>query len=104
MSEGGPMPELNPIVHGPLRLAVLSLLSAVDQADFKWLREKTRATDGNLGANLSKLEQAGYISVKKRFIQKKPNSVYTLTASGRKALVDYVKALKTLLSTNMTNI
>jgi DNA-binding HxlR family transcriptional regulator len=101
MSEGRPIPELDPIVHGPLRLAVLSLLFAVDQADFKWLREKTRATDGNLGANLSKLEQAGYISAKKSFIQKKPNSVYTLTASGRKALAGYVKALKTLLSTNM---
>ena len=103
MSERNPIPELNPIVHGQLRLAVLSLLSAVDQADFKWLREKTRATDGNLGANLAKLEQAGYVSVKKSFVQRKPNSLYRMTPSGRKALTDYVKALRTLLSTNISS-
>ena len=97
MSEGSPIPELNPIVHGQLRLAVLSLLSAVDQADFRWLREKTRSTDGNLGANLSKLEQAGYVSVKKSFVERKPNSTYRLTPAGRKALTQYVQALKKLL-------
>jgi len=98
MSEGDPIPELNPIVHGQLRLAVLSLLSAVHQADFRWLRDKTRATDGNLGANLAKLEQAGYISVNKSFIANKPNSLYRLTPAGRKALAEYVQSLKKLLA------
>jgi DNA-binding MarR family transcriptional regulator len=77
-----------------LRLAVLSLLANVEQADFRWLREKTGSTDGNLGANLGRLEEARYITVTKRFVAKKPNSVYRLTPMGRKALTSYVKALR----------
>jgi DNA-binding MarR family transcriptional regulator len=97
MAEPGGVPELDPIVHGQLRLAVLSLLAGVEEADFKWLREKTGATDGNLGANLAKLERAKYIGVMKKFVAKKPNSLYRLTPSGRKALAAYIGALKKLL-------
>lgn len=91
------LPELNPVVHGKLRLALLSLLSGVDEAEFTWLRTKTGTTDGNLGAQLAKLEEAGYISVKKRFVQRKPQSLYRLTEAGRQALTEYVEALKQLL-------
>jgi hypothetical protein len=52
------LPELNPVVHGRLRLALLSLLTGVEEAEFTWLRAKTEATDGNLGAQLLKLEEA----------------------------------------------
>ena len=97
MVEPAGVPELDPIVHGQLRLAVLSLLAGVEQADFRWLREKTRATDGNLGANLAKLEEVKYIGVTKKFVAKKPNSVYRLTPAGRKALASYVSAIKKLL-------
>ncbi|HEY1338797.1 MAG TPA: transcriptional regulator [Bryobacteraceae bacterium] len=97
MSKADPIPELDPIVHGQLRLAVLSLLAGVDQADFRWLRDKTHSTDGNLGANLAKLEQARYIAVTKKFIARKPASLYRLTPRGRKALTDYVAALRKLL-------
>src|SRR5579862_2973594 len=86
MPEAAPLPELDPIVHGQLRLAVLSLLAGVVQADFKWLRGKTGATDGNLGANLAKLEDARYIAVTRKFIGKKPASIYRMTPAGRKAL------------------
>jgi len=91
------LPELNPVVHGKLRLALLSLLAAVEQADFTWLREKTGSTDGNLGAQLLKLEEAGYVAVEKRFVQRKPQTIYRLTESGRAALGEYVQALKQLL-------
>lgn len=91
------LPELNPVVHGRLRLAVLSLLSSVDQAEFTWLRTKTQATDGNLGAQLLKLEEAGYVAVKKRFVLRKPQTVYRITGTGRQALAEYVRALKELL-------
>ena len=64
------LPELNPVIHGKLRLALLSLLSGVEEADFTWLRTKTGSTDGNLGAQLLKLEEAGYVTVKKRFVQR----------------------------------
>ncbi len=91
------LPELNPVVHGKLRLALLSLLAGVETAEFTWLRARTGATDGNLGAQLATLEQAGYVAVKKKFIQRKPRTFYRITESGRQALVEYVRALKQLL-------
>jgi DNA-binding HxlR family transcriptional regulator len=91
------LPELNPVVHGKLRLALLSLLAGVEEAEFTWLRQKTGATDGNLGAQLLKLEEAGYVSVKKRFVQRKPQTLYRMTNDGRQALTEYVQALKQLL-------
>ena len=91
------LPELNPVIHGKLRLALLSLLSAVDEAEFTWLRSKTGATDGNLGAQLMKLEEAGYVTADKRFVLRKPQTLYRITDQGRLALADYVRALKQLL-------
>lgn len=91
------LPDLNPVVHGKIRLALLSLLAGVDEAEFTWLRGKTGSTDGNLGAQLLKLEEAGYISVEKRFVLRKPQTVYRITEQGRQALMEYVQALKQLL-------
>jgi DNA-binding HxlR family transcriptional regulator len=91
------LPELNPVIHGKLRLALLSLLVGVEEAEFTWLRSKTGSTDGNLGAQLAKLEEAGYVAVKKRFVQRKPQSLYHITESGRTALAEYVHALRQLL-------
>jgi len=91
------LPELDPVVHGKLRLAVLSLLVSVEQADFTWLRDKTGSTDGNLGAQMLKLEEAGYVSVEKRFVARKPQTLYRMTARGRDALAQYVAALKSIL-------
>jgi DNA-binding HxlR family transcriptional regulator len=91
------LPELNPVIHGKLRLALLSLLSGVDEAEFTWLRSKTGATDGNLGAQLMKLEEAGYVSVEKKFVLRKPQTLYRMTEAGRAALSEYISALKQLL-------
>jgi DNA-binding PadR family transcriptional regulator len=91
------LPDLNPVVHGKMRLALLSLLAGVDEAEFTWLRGKTGSTDGNLGAQLLKLEEAGYISVEKRFVLRKPQTLYRITEQGRQALMEYVQALKQLL-------
>jgi DNA-binding PadR family transcriptional regulator len=91
------LPELNPVVHGKLRLALLSLLVGVEEAEFTWLRLKTGASDGNLGAQLLKLEEAGYVAVEKKFVERKPQSVYRMTEAGREALTEYVRALKLLL-------
>jgi DNA-binding HxlR family transcriptional regulator len=91
------LPELNPVIHGKLRLALLSLLTSVEEAEFTWLRQKTGATDGNLGAQLLKLEEAGYVAVEKKFVQRKPQSIYRMTEAGRTALTEYVQALKQLL-------
>jgi DNA-binding transcriptional ArsR family regulator len=94
---GDGLPELDPVVHGKVRLAALSLLLGVEEADFTWLREKTGATDGNLGAQMLKLEEAGYVAMEKRFAGRKPQTVYRMTAAGREALAGYVAALKRLL-------
>jgi len=91
------LPELNPVIHGKLRLALLSLLAGVDEADFTWLRARTGSTDGNLGAQLTKLEEAGYVSVEKKFVLRKPQTLYRITKAGRTALTEYVAALKQLL-------
>jgi DNA-binding PadR family transcriptional regulator len=95
------LPELNPVVHGRLRLALLSLLSGVEEAEFTWLRAKTEATDGNLGAQLLKLEEAGYVAVEKKFVLRKPQTIYRITENGREALAEYVRALRRLLGTSI---
>ena len=69
----------------------------MEEAEFTWLRAKTGSTDGNLGAQLLKLEEAGYIAVEKKFVQRKPQSLYRITEVGRAALTEYVQALKQLL-------
>ena len=95
------LPELNPVIHGKLRLALLSLLAGVEEAEFTWLRAKTSSTDGNLGAQLMKLEEAGYVAVEKKFVQRKPQTLYRMTDAGRKALAEYVQALKQLLGASI---
>jgi len=96
------LPELDPVIHGKLRLALLSLLAGVNEAEFTWLREKTGSTDGNLGAQLTKLEEAGYLSVEKKFVARKPMTLYRMTEKGRDALAEYIKALKQLLGSALS--
>src|ERR1700747_1377512 len=91
------VPEPEPVVHGKMRLAVLSLLYGVDEAEFIWLREKTGSTDGNLGAHLLKLEEAGYVAVEKKFGAPKPVTLYRMTEIARTALERYIASLKELL-------
>ena len=87
------MKELDPLLHSQLRLAIMSLLLSVEEADFVWLKEKTEATAGNL----SKLSEAGYISVRKEIVGKKPHTTCSITEKGRTALDEYVKVLKEYL-------
>lgn len=98
------LPELNPIVHGRLRLALLSLLSGVDEAEFAWLKSKTQSTDGNLGAQLLQLEKAGYVTAEKRFVMRKPQTVYRMTNAGREALAEYVRGLRELLGSGVGGV
>jgi DNA-binding HxlR family transcriptional regulator len=85
------------VIHGKLRLALLSLLSGIEEAEFTWLRAKTGSTDGNLGAQLAKLEEAGYVTVEKKFVLRKPQTLYRMTEDGRTAFIEYVQALKQML-------
>jgi DNA-binding HxlR family transcriptional regulator len=81
------IPELDSVVHAPLRLAILTVLSTIDQADFNYLKEVTGSSDGNLSIHLRKLETAGYLKSKKRFVSRKPQTTYRMTASGKQALI-----------------
>ena len=92
------MKELNPLLHSQLRLAVMSILMNVEEADFVYLKEKTESTAGNLSVQLDKLSNAGYISVEKGFAGKKTRTVCRMTADGRKAFEEYVESLKEYLN------
>ncbi len=88
------MKELNPLLHSQLRLAVMSILMNVEEADFVYLKEKTESTAGNLSVQLDKLSNAGYIDVEKGFVGKKPRTVCRVTEAGRQAFIEYVDALR----------
>lgn len=92
------MKELDPLLHSQLRLAVMSILMNVDEADFVYLKEKTDATAGNLSVQLDKLSSAGYISMEKGFVGKKTRTLCRVTEQGRKAFEEYVNTLKEYLN------
>ena len=91
------MKELNPLLHSQLRLAVMSILMNVEEADFVYLKEKTESTAGNLSVQIDKLSAAGYIEVEKSFKGKKPCTLCRITPAGLKAFEEYVEALKSYL-------
>lgn len=89
--------KLDTLLHSELRLAVMSLLVELEEADFVYLRENTQATAGNLSVQLDKLSAAGYISVEKTFEGKKPRTICRITPVGLRAFECYVDALKSYL-------
>ncbi|MEP7318969.1 MAG: transcriptional regulator [Panacibacter sp.] len=89
--------ELDPILHSQLRLAVMSLLISVKEAEFTFIREKTNSTAGNLSVQVQKLKEAGYIDVIKEFKDNYPNTTCKITKKGIGAFEDYVKALQEYL-------
>ena len=89
--------QLNEIIHSRIRLAIMSVLISLEEADFKFLKEKVNTTDGNLSVHLKKLEDAGYTDVKKEFIDRKPVSTYALTEKGKDAFELYIKKLEELI-------
>lgn len=86
--------ELDPILHSQLRLAVVSLLVSVKEAEFTYLKEQTNATAGNLSVQLQKLKEAGYIDIDKKFKDNYPQTICKITKVGIKAFDEYVKTIK----------
>lgn len=94
------MDDLDPLIHQPARLRLLTALHSLEadaEADFVFLRELLKLTDGNLGAHLAKLEEAGYVRVRKLFVEKKPRTLVSLSPKGREAFTRHVAALRALL-------
>ena len=89
--------RLDPLLHSELRLAVMSVLIGVEEADFVYLRRQTGATAGNLSVQLDKLAAAGYIPVEKGYQGKKPRTACRVTDAGRAAFAAYVEALRSYI-------
>ena len=89
--------DLDPILHSQLRLAVMSLLISVQEAEFTFLKEKTNATAGNLSVQIQKLKDAGYIEVIKQFKHNYPQTICRISKKGIEAFEKYVTNLKTYL-------
>jgi DNA-binding MarR family transcriptional regulator len=89
--------RLDALLQHRSRLGAMVLLSGADAINFSRLRGLLDETDGNLGAQLRKLEDAGYVAVKKEFVERKPVSWYALTPEGRKALKAHLAALEALV-------
>ena len=89
---------LDRVIHEPARLLLVALLSAVDTADFLFLLKESRLTKGNLSVHLTRLEEAGYLTVKKTFRGKIPHTEYRLTSKGRSAFDQYRRQLGEIMS------
>jgi DNA-binding transcriptional ArsR family regulator len=90
--------ELDPILHSQLRLAVVSLLISVREAEFTFLKDKTNASAGNLSVQINKLKEAGYIDVIKQFKDNYPQTICKITPAGIRAFEEYVRTLNAYLS------
>lgn len=88
---------IDELLHSRVRLAIVAFLAGAKAADFSAVCDAIKTTDGNASVHLRKLEDAGYIAVQKRFVARKPQTRYALTEGGRKALLDYVAHLESLL-------
>jgi DNA-binding MarR family transcriptional regulator len=94
------MDQLDPIIHQPARLQIMSALCQLAQSsrvDFTFLKDRLKLTDGNLGAHLATLEDRGYIAVDKEFVERRPKSFVAVTPAGRAAFAAHVCALQSIL-------
>ncbi len=89
--------ELDRVIHEPARLMLVALLSSVDSADFLFLLKESRLTKGNLSVHLTRLEEAGYLTVKKSFRGKIPHTEFRLTAKGKTAFDEYREQLGSIM-------
>ena len=89
--------EIDKIIHEPARMLIMSYLYVVESADFIFLRAQTGLTWGNLSAHMTKLEKAEYVQIEKKFVQKKPHTMASLTEKGKTAFKEYKLKMKQIL-------
>jgi len=90
--------EIDDVIHGRARLAIMAYLSGAGSADFNQLKKRAQVNDGNLSVHLRKLEEAGYIDVEKRFVGKKPQTLCRLSDKGREAWIAYIDHIQKLIA------
>lgn len=101
------MAHLDNIIHQPVRLKIMSSLVSLggrEHVNFTYLRKLLKLTDGNLGAHLNKLEEAGYIDIEKTFVARKPCTFISATGKGRDAFEEHINALKQIVEGSQTDI
>ena len=86
--------DLDPILHSQLRLSIISILMTVDEANFGFIKESTKAAAGNISIQIKKLQEVGYINVEKTFKDNYPNTTVSITSKGIEAFETYVNDLK----------
>jgi DNA-binding MarR family transcriptional regulator len=86
--------DLDPILHSQLRLSIVSILITVEEVNFNFIKDSTKAAAGNISIQINKLLEAGYINVEKTFKNNYPNTNISITDKGRKAFEEYVKSLE----------
>ncbi len=89
--------DLDRVVHSPTRLKILLVLLTVEETDFTFIARAADLTRGNLSANLTKLEGVGYVKIEKKFIERVPKTIVSITVEGKKALENYSKQLGPIL-------
>jgi len=90
--------NIDDIIHSRIRLAIMAVLINVENAEFVFLKKQVNTTDGNLSIHLKKLEDAGYVSVEKKFENRKPVSIYQITEKGKRAFEEYIKKLEKFIT------
>ncbi|MBT8472949.1 MAG: transcriptional regulator, partial [Marinicaulis sp.] len=95
--EGFDYREIDDVIHGRVRLSVMAYLSGAGVADFTLLRKKVGVTDGNLSVHIRKLEDAGYIRVEKKFLNRRPQTLCHLTRKGRESWIAYIARMEELM-------
>lgn len=91
------MNNINTTIHQPIRLQIMIFLQIAKTAKFSELKKELNITDGNLGSHLQKLEDAQLIKIKKKFVEKKPASIISITSLGEEELVKYLDILKSII-------
>jgi DNA-binding MarR family transcriptional regulator len=95
------MSQLNEVIHQTVRLRIMASLATLErdsEVDFVYLRDLLKLTDGNLGAHLMKLEEAGYVRSEKKFVDRIPRTYVRLTTGGRAAFEEHVEALQAIIA------
>lgn len=93
-----PITDIDPLIHAPTRLKIMAYLSIVESADFTFLMRQTGLTRGNLSVNLRKLEEAGYVSIAKEFVDRIPRTLIRLTDEGHQAIQAYRENMQLVLN------
>jgi DNA-binding MarR family transcriptional regulator len=89
--------KLNKAIHQKARLGIMSILMASEEAEFNYLKERLKLTDGNLSTHLSILEKEKFVRIKKKFIKKKPKTLCQMTERGRQAFKEYLENLEKII-------